>query len=346
MTHQTQTPSGLEQMLSVLCPWFIVINGEGRICATGPGVLKLNGDQPLVGTMLLDFLDLRRPKTLHGIEGLVAEPGRKLHLVTRTAPHTELKGVIAPLPDGAVPGVQDGAVLSLSFGISVIDAVRDYALSGEDFAVTDLTVEMLYLVEAKSAVMEELRHLNTRLETARNDAEEQAVTDLLTGLGNRRAMDHAIGHIMSRKTGFAMMHVDLDHFKEVNDTYGHAAGDAVLQRAAERLRSVTRVEDTVIRHGGDEFILVMPGVIDEAKVARLAQRLVTEIEEPIAFGSETLRVSASIGISIATDLTTADPETLMEQADTALYVVKEQGRHGFRIYTPDMGHMTGGETAA
>ena len=346
MTNSIKSLSGLEHMLNVLCPWYIVVDGDGRICASGAAVLKLSKDQPLIGTPLLDFLDLRRPKTLHSMESLIAEPGRKLHFVTRSAPHTELKGVIAPLPEGSVPGVENGAVLSLSFGISVIDAVRDYMLSGEDFAVTDLTVEMLYLVEAKSAVMEELRHLNTRLESARSEAEEQAVTDLLTGLGNRRAMDHAIGNMMARSTGFTMMHVDLDRFKEVNDTYGHAAGDAVLQSVADRLRSVTRLEDTVARHGGDEFILVMPGVIDEAKVSRLAQRLVTEIEEPIAFGEDALHVSASIGISIATDLASADPKTLMEQADTALYVVKEEGRNGFRIYTPDLGHMTDRETAA
>ncbi|MEO0751758.1 MAG: diguanylate cyclase [Pseudomonadota bacterium] len=346
MTRPTQTVPRLEGLLDVLCPWYIVIDAGGRICAAGAAIAKLNGGAPLVGTPLLEFLEVRRPKALDCMESLMAQSGRKLHLVTRRAPHAELKGVLAPLPEGAVPGVESGGVLSLSFGISVIDAVGDFRLNAADFAVTDLTVEMLYLVEAKSAVMQELRHLNTRLENAKLEAEEQAVTDRLTGLGNRRAMDLALGQMLSRKSGFAMMQVDLDHFKEVNDTHGHAAGDAVLQTVAERLRKVTRVEDTVARQGGDEFVLILPGVIDAPQITSLAQRLVSEIEVPIPFGSDELHVSASVGISIATDLATADPDLMMEQADSALYAVKEEGRNGFRIYTPEMGPGERDETAA
>ncbi|MEM6589557.1 MAG: GGDEF domain-containing protein [Pseudomonadota bacterium] len=346
MKDTAQNPPPVAQLLDVLCPWYIVVDASGFIHHAGPAVEKLNDDQPLTGIALLDFLELRRPKSLHGIEGLLAHSGRKLHFVTRAAPHTELKGVIAPLPDGAAPGLEDGAVLSLGFGISVITAVSDYALTGKDFAVTDLTVEMLYLVEAKTAVMKELHHLNTRLETAKVEAEERALTDTLTGLGNRRALRLAMSQLSAKETGFAMLHIDLDHFKAVNDTFGHAAGDAVLLGVSDRLRSATRVEDTVIRQGGDEFTVVLPGVTEGGIVSKLAERLVREIEKPVIFGDQELHVSASIGISIADDATVADVDEIMEQADTALYVVKEQGRHGYRIYKPEMGRMDGGETAA
>ncbi len=341
---ETQTP--LTRMLDVLCPWYIVVDGNGCIHRAGKSVLKLTEGRPLVGTPLGDFLDLRRPKAVKGMDGLLANRGRKLHFVTRAAPHTELKGVIASLPDGALPGVENCAVLSLAFGISVMDAVNDYALSGTDFAVTDLTVEMLYLIEAKTAVMQELHHLNTRLESAKIEAEERALTDTLTGLGNRRALRIATTQLKTRGNGFAMMHIDLDHFKAVNDTFGHAAGDAVLLQVSDRLRAATRPEDTVVRQGGDEFTLLLPGVMEHSAVSTLAERLVHEIEKPVVFGDQDLHVSASIGISITCDIADADVEVMMEEADTALYVVKEQGRHGYRIYTPEMGRMDGNETAA
>lgn len=346
MTQHVRTPSDLERLLDVVCPWYIIVDGLGQIRRTGMALRKLNEDRPLEGTQLLEFFELRRPKALNTLEGLMAQGGRKLHFVTRAAPFTELKGVVAPLPVGSLPGINGGAVISLSFGISVINAVRDYALTGKDFAVTDLTVEMLYLVEAKSAVMQELRNLNTRLENARITAEEQAVTDTLTGLGNRRAMDEVLDHLVSRASPFSVMHIDLDHFKQVNDTFGHAAGDVVLLQVAERLRAFTRIEDTVIRQGGDEFMLVLPWLTDAQTISKLAKRLVAEIEKPIEFGGQDLYVSASIGISIGTHTDRLDPDVMMEEADTALYVVKEQGRHGFRIYVPEMGRMDGSETVA
>ena len=90
------TPAPMEQLLDVLCPWHLVVNAEGIILRTGASVAKLNENRPLVGMPLLDFLELRRPKTLQGLQGLLAQRGRNLHFVMRAAPQTEVKGVIVP----------------------------------------------------------------------------------------------------------------------------------------------------------------------------------------------------------------------------------------------------------
>ncbi len=339
MTDQTVPVAPMEALLDVLCPMHVVLDANGVIRRAGPVIGKLIPGRSLKGVSAFDVFELRRPKSLNSMASLMAQSGRKLHFAMRTPPQTELKGVLVPLPQNAVPGVQDGAVLNLSFGISVMDAVRDYALTAADFAVTDLAVEMLYLVEAKTAVMEELRHLNQRLNGAREVAEHQAATDTLTGLSNRRAMDQVLQQLLDRRQRFALMHIDLDHFKEVNDTFGHAAGDEVLQAVARRLQDCTRAGDCVVRQGGDEFMLVLPGLTDRPMVEALAARLVQAIEVPVEFGEDLLHVSASIGASIAPEDGRMNLERMMEDADTALYAVKENGRHGYRIYTPEMGRM-------
>src|SRR5690606_16624789 len=122
---------------------------------------------------------------------------------------------------------EDEMLIDLSFGIAVIEAVRRHDLTATDFAATDLAVEMLYLAEARAAVMRAALSLNDRLRAARREAEALAMRDTLTGLGNRRALDEALQRLIARREPFGLMHLHLDYFKDVNDTLGHAAGDAV-----------------------------------------------------------------------------------------------------------------------
>ena len=126
------------------------------------------------------------------------------------------------------------------------------------------------------------------------------------------------------------MHLDLDFFKEVNDTYGHAAGDTVLQRAARVMVAATRERDAVARIGGDEFVLIFPRLVDPDKLAAIAGRLIRGLEEPIAIGDQTCRISASIGIAIRQDSDEA-AEDLLHRADTALYAAKRAGRGRYRF---------------
>ena len=328
-------PTGLSKVLDTLCPMHVVLDATGHIRHTGPAFRKLRWEAPPEGQRLLELLELRRPKAAGSMASLLRLAGTKLHFALRARPKTELKGVLVPMPGDS------GAVLNLSFGISIVDAVRDFDLTAADFAATDLTVEMLYLVEAKSAAMEELRRLNTRLDGARMLAEEQAFTDKLTGLKNRRAMDHVLSEVTEAGLAFSLMHIDLDHFKAANDTHGHAAGDLVLQTVAERLTAGTRDGDALVRLGGDEFLLVLPNQSNPQVLKELAERLIADIERPIVYGGQHIQVSASVGASMSADYDGVNIARMMEDADTALYAAKAAGRSGFKLYQDDLGRMGG-----
>ncbi len=316
----------LGQLLDTLCPMFVLVDDMGRIGQVGPTLQKLRPDRPMVGRSFLDVFELVRPRSITTVAALMMVPDRKLHLRFQDRPQTAFKGLIAPFPGGC------GAVINLSFGISILDAVRDYSLTSTDFPGTDLAIELLYLVEANSAAMEASRSLNLRLQGAMLAAEEQAYTDTLTGLKNRRAMDHILGHLISTKSSFAMMHLDLDFFKSVNDRLGHAAGDYVLQQAAKIMLDVTRSDDTVARVGGDEFVLIFKGMNDRTKLDGIAGRLISRLRKPMQFDGATCRISASIGTALSTQFEVPKAEDILHAADLALYAAKRSGRSCHRFY--------------
>jgi diguanylate cyclase (GGDEF)-like protein len=310
---------GLLPLLAGLCPMHAVLDAQGRLVQTGPTFDKLFGGRALHGVHFLDLIELRRPNQAGDMAGLRACAGARLRLRLRAAPPTALKGVLLALPGG-------GAVVNLSFGISVVEAVRDFGLTGADFAATDLTTEMLYLIEAKSAAMEASRKLNLRLQGARIAAEEQAFSDVLTGLRNRRALDHVLDRLMQSEQDFALLHLDLDFFKQVNDTLGHAAGDHVLQEVARRLRAEVRVDDLIARVGGDEFVVLLLGMTEAAPVGELARRMIARLQEPVPYGAQMCRISGSVGITLSCAYDRPEPARMMADADLALYAAKAQGR--------------------
>ncbi|MDU8909976.1 diguanylate cyclase domain-containing protein [Aestuariicoccus sp. MJ-SS9] len=312
--------------LNALCPMHVVLDRHGRIVQAGPTLQKLSPGIELVGQLFLDIFSVRRPRAVDDMGALLRAEGRKLHMRFRNGPDTAIKGLLAADPASA------GAVVNLSFGIFTAEAVRNFHLTSADFAATDLAVEMLYLVEAKSAAMEESRMLNQRLQGAKIAAEERAFTDTLTGLRNRRAMDHVIERLAVGNNTFSVMRIDLDYFKDVNDTLGHAAGDRVLQHVAKVMVASTRKEDTVTRVGGDEFVILFDGLGDRARLMALASDLIAEIEKPIPHGDRICRISASIGISIRNDRNSVTAQDILEQADRALYAAKNAGRAQAAIY--------------
>ncbi|GBG12852.1 uncharacterized protein NMK_0387 [Novimethylophilus kurashikiensis] len=168
---------------------------------------------------------------------------------------------------------------------------------------------------------------------------QQANFDLLTGLPNRRMFYDRLDQEMkkSKRSGLpmALMFLDLDRFKEVNDTLGHDMGDLLLKEAAQRLRNCVRSSDTVARLGGDEFTAIMGELVDTSSVERVAQNILHRLTEPFQLGLETGYVSASIGITLF-PADAEDVDTLIKNADQAMYAAKHQGRNRFNYFTAAM----------
>jgi len=322
-------------VLDRFCPMHVIVGPSGHVRAGGPTLARLVAPTPLVGARFLELFELIRPRSVQSIAALRDLDGSRLRLRLRARPRYPLKGMIHVLPSDGTSGTGGGAILNLSFGISVADAVRDFELTGADFAATDLTTEMLYLIEAKSVAMEESRRLTHRLDTARRDAQHKSLTDTLTGLRNRRAFDAILAQALQAGTPFGLLHLDLDHFKQVNDTHGHAAGDLVLRVAAQRMLAAVRQDDVIARVGGDEFVLLLPGMDDTAALAAIADRLIGALREPVSDGIVQHRVSASIGGTLSRHHHPPDADAIMATADAALYAAKGDGRGGHALHAPD-----------
>jgi diguanylate cyclase (GGDEF)-like protein len=319
--------------LGVAMPMHLLSDGGGRVVSVGPTLGKLldGGAEAVLGRPLLEVVRLRRPANMATPADLLAHSGAKLRVEMPLTEPTRLVGVVVP--------AGDGILMKLSPGIGIVDAVARHRLTISDFAPTDLAVELLYLVEAVDAAMSEARTLNSRLEDARIRAQEAAFTDALTGLRNRRALDHLLGRLVATETPFALMNVDLDRFKAVNDTHGHAAGDHVLAAAAEHMSHAARRDDVVARTGGDEFVLILRGSVAPERLMRIAKDLITAIERPVTVppeaGGATCEISASIGIALSTSYDRPDAERMARDADDALYESKRAGRGRARIHGID-----------
>lgn len=168
---------------------------------------------------------------------------------------------------------------------------------------------------------------NLELRRALHETREVALTDPLTGLLNRRAVTARLTEALAGGEPIGVVAVDLDHFKEVNDAEGHAAGDALLRAAAVRLRGCVRAGDVVGRLGGDEFAACLIGMQDRAVIARIAERIGAALHRPVEHGGRSLRLGATLGIAGApADATAAD--LLLRAADAALMRAKREGRGG------------------
>jgi diguanylate cyclase (GGDEF)-like protein/PAS domain S-box-containing protein len=169
--------------------------------------------------------------------------------------------------------------------------------------------------------------------------EQQANYDSLTGLANRSLLNdrlqQAIYSAASYGARLAVVFVDLDRFKYINDTLGHDVGDRLLQVMAERFKAAVAESDTVARLGGDEFVLLLHGQSGPETVTTILERLLPMISAPLRYGQSDLEVTCSIGVALYPD-DGADPATLLKHADSAMYRAKEQGRNNYQFFTEDL----------
>lgn len=179
--------------------------------------------------------------------------------------------------------------------------------------------------------------------TDRKAAEERAEFlarhDLLTRLPNRFLLrdraEQAFAHAVRAETRVALLLLDLDHFKHINDSLGHPAGDALLQTFADRLRSTTRDTDTVSRQGGDEFLVLLTDIRDSDDIAPIVEKIMHTLARPCALAGQEMSLSCSVGLAVYPEDGT-DFDTLIRNADAAMYNAKEAGRNTFRFYSQQM----------
>lgn len=193
--------------------------------------------------------------------------------------------------------------------------------------------------DGQPAVIEGTAFDISRRRRAEEELRHLAYYDAVTGLPNRTLLEDRLGKAMAaarrRKEKVALLFLDLDHFKVINDSLGHAAGDLVLNEVANRLRRWVREQDTVARLGGDEFVIVVNGVKEIGDVAVAARRVLDALTAEAVIEGRTLSIGCSLGISIFPDHG-ADTVALVKNADAAMYSAKENGRNNFQFFTPEM----------
>ena len=184
-------------------------------------------------------------------------------------------------------------------------------------------------------LMRRLRRSSAELEAARAEAQHHALHDPLTGLANRtmfqERLTQALAGLNRGGDPVALLALDLDRFKQVNDTLGHEAGDELLKQVAARLKALLRDSDTLARLGGDEFVVLQNAIKAVGDAETLSQRIIAKVSEPYRLAGTDVRIGVSIGVAVARDAA-ADGLDLPARADFALYQAKESGRNTFRLY--------------
>ena len=244
------------------------------------------------------------------------------------------------------PGLQ-----ALAQGINRFVDVVDDNVSAVRAAMEALTEgdEITALPENCGGAFGDLMaHINTAADKIHEHAkelEQSALHDALTGLPNRRFLEQELKALQVARNNtdvrrkaedqVALLHIDLDRFKQINDSLGHSAGDLVLTQTANILREVVREDDFVARVGGDEFVMVCRSGATADNVCRIAERLVERLSEPVEINGRPVRIGASVGVAQAA-LATLEPAQMLINADLALYRAKQTGRNRMHFFTDDL----------
>lgn len=357
--------------LDAILPFRLVLGEDGAVRDAGPSMLKVFGDRPLVGRAFFEAFSVRKPRRIGDIDALRARSGERLQLdvaalATGQGASPRLYGVAMPVggsgldgpdadPDAdphaeraarrAIPCAHRPAdirkgplLLALTPGADISRYVEDHGLKASDFSPADGSAEMMYLANVQREMIRDSHALTERLMQAKSEAERLARNDALTGLPNRRALMERLRALLDApgRGSVAVLHIDLDKFKEVNDTLGHAAGDEVLVHAAACMRSEARAGDFCARLGGDEFAMLFDSTTDAAGLQAISTRLIAAMSQPLRIEGKITRIGASIGIAVVEPGRACTPDALLHEADLALYEIKRGGRGAAMLCTPEL----------
>jgi diguanylate cyclase (GGDEF)-like protein len=221
---------------------------------------------------------------------------------------------------------------SAILGLRLVNSTRMIGLIAVTIVLFSFAVRSALLQDTQEKYLSALRE-------SRAELERQALYDELTGLPNRRLFAERLVQVLAiaEREGqiAALLYVDLDGFKPVNDKFGHLIGDLLLNRVAHRMLTKVRKSDTLARMGGDEFTLLVSHLSTKGHAARLAEEMLRTLSEPYEIEGLTISITASIGIGVYPDDST-DPAVLIQQADSAMYAVKRDGKNGVR-YRAEVG---------
>jgi diguanylate cyclase (GGDEF)-like protein/PAS domain S-box-containing protein len=285
------------------------------------GRLKTIVDSVQTGIILIDA-ESRRIVDVNDVA--VSIIGRSKHEMLGATCHN----FICPQPPGRCPVIDRGQAVENSEGLLLI-------ASGQKLPVIKNVATVM--LNGRRHLLESFIDISDR-KRAENEIHNLAYYDTLTGLPNRTFLQDRLGRTLngrSRGRPFAVMFLDLDRFKDINDTLGHVFGDSMLKEVAARLSGCVRKHDTVLRLGGDEFVVVLPGVERDRDITNIARKILTVLSEPIVIDEHEIFSTGSIGIALYPG-DGLDIETLLKHADTAMYRAKDQGRNNFQYFSREM----------
>ncbi|NRF65698.1 EAL domain-containing protein [Aquincola sp. S2] len=326
LVGDSETAPVMAQALAAVCTrlrwdcgavWSVHADGQVRCDAAWHA-----GDEPA----LAQFVDLSRSLGYRPDEGSFGRAwaeGDALHVNTRDVQHGFTRDALA-----CQAGLTVGLIVPMV--VAGHNTVLEFFRRDSRAADAD-ALESLRVIALQVAQYAQRKRAERRLRFV-------ADHDDLTGLPNRAALKNGLVRAIQRSSlqqkRFAVMFIDLDRFKQINDTLGHGVGDAMIKACGERLSAMLREHDTVARFGGDEFVLLLENLSDASDAVVLAERALTCCAEPFIVDGQELHVAASIGVSVYPE-DGSDAETLLKNADTAMYRAKDKGG-SYQFYVPQM----------
>jgi diguanylate cyclase (GGDEF)-like protein len=318
------TPLTAEEVLhGVHDSELIQIDGQlmGRDLASSDTTLILTSGKYVFTAVL--------PQNLNGSEAVAWKNGSRLRIT----------GICTVRLDVQSSAVGEGIAVAKSFRVLMRSPADVVVVQKPSWwTPVHLVVLLAIALSGTLVVLIWVAVLRKRIHESEERFRHMAQHDSLTGVASRLVfedrLDVAVESAKRHRTGLGLLMVDLDRFKEINDTFGHLAGDEVLRVSADRLLEAMRKSDTVARIGGDEFVVLLPNLRDPQFAQRIAAAIVESLAVPISFEDREMPVTVSVGVC-SFSAGCMDADALLKHADAALYRAKEQGRNRFVVFTPE-----------